>query len=215
VPGRIDPADIAGRGDSRAVNWTARAVDKKWARKKLAFMPTPRGSQLVVFMVAGILAGIVTAYVLTPREVKPTNALVASAPVSAPSNRVAVATAGRQKGVGFKFPDGSSLVWTAGVGGSVHFTNATAVMPMWRFLQSATWQESSDPHYFQSAYRRSVPLPPDGPMGQGVRMDLRPQPSVWDVPAMQSYLQGMRSRSVDTYDFRRPLPPIDFKEYKQ
>ena len=143
--------------------------------------------QLAVFLVAGVLAGIVTAYVLTPRAVSPGSVPVGILVAPSPSNPVPVAVV-RQPGVQFKFPDGSSLVWTTGVGGSVYFTNANALVPLWRLLQGPTWQQVFTPH---NVYWK-------GPLDS--------QPPT----ARMNY-----SWSADTFDFRRPLPPIDFKDYKK
>ncbi len=87
-----------------------------------------------------------------------------------------------------EFTEGSSLVWTAGVGGVVFISNTSPQTSIFSFLRSEAWMASAAPLQFRYV------LPPN------------PEPEQRRVHY---------SWTADTFDFRRSSPVIDFKDYKR
>lgn len=86
-----------------------------------------------------------------------------------------------------EFVGGSSLVWTAGTGGIVYISNNSPQLPLFKFLRSETWKASAVPLRFQYTHAS--------------------QPELEQQRVMYLW-------SADTFDFGRPLPTIEFKDYK-
>ena len=104
---------------------------------------------------------------------------------------------------------GVSLVWTSGLGRAFYVTNVDALTTMLSSPRRTNWQAALAPRRWWYVDGKRVSEPPQFSInGPGVQKLDPPAPG--DVAALQSYIERMRYRSVDTLDNVNPPPKLDF-----
>jgi len=155
-------------------------------------------TQLKCFLAVGTLAVVVASYVLAPTGRRSSSSGTVANSLPFPNTSAPAVVLTSRPVIQREF---------AGV------TNAEALTTIWNFMRSTSWEAAVTPGVYWYVDGKLVAEPPRFRI-TGSRAENLDPPPVGDAAATQMYLQRMRSRAVDTFDFRHSSPPLDLNDLK-